>query len=91
MHYILELPRDFFLGLVFIWQHAQLLPFPSPADIFKGIIGSFISFVALWWPRYKLDKIAKSKYLHDHKRREAPTSTEHQQAAASIGALFEHH
>jgi hypothetical protein len=81
----------FYAGVAGLWHYACLLPFPSPSDIFKGIVGSFISFLVLWWPRYKLDAVAKQKYLHDHKRRPAPSSTEHQQAAASVGVLFEHH
>jgi hypothetical protein len=87
----LDIPLYLWLGIQGVFHALALLPFPSPTDIFKGVIGSFISFLVLWWPRYKLDRIAKQKYLHDHKRRPAPTSSEHQQAAASVSSLFEHH
>jgi hypothetical protein len=91
MYYLVHIPLYLYLGLVVIYQHMSVLPWPSITDIFKGIIDSFISFKVLCYPRYKLDKVARQKYLHDHKRKPAPTSTEHQQAAAAVGALFEHH
>lgn len=81
----------FDMGLLYIYHLLLVLPWPSLGQIFSGIIGSFISFLVLWWPRYKLDALARTKYLHDHKRRPAPTSSEHQQAAAAVGVLFEHH
>lgn len=90
LHDVLFSPLYFDLGLLHIYHLLLLLPFPSLTDIFKGIIGSFISFLVLWYPRAKLDRVARAKYLHDHKRKSAPTSSEHQQAAASVGTLFEH-
>lgn len=79
-----------FLGWAGVYHLLLLLPYPSLTDVFKGIIGSFISFCALWYPRYKLDAIARRKYRHDHKRMTAPTSREHQAAAASVSSLFDH-
>lgn len=90
MHYIDTACITFYLGVTGLWRLLYMLPWPSITDIFKGVIGSLISFLVLWWPRYKLDRIARQKYLHDHRRKPAPTSSDHQAAAASVGTLFEH-
>jgi hypothetical protein len=76
-----------YLGVEGLFLLLKQLPWPSMGDIF----GSFTIFLILWYPRYKLERLAKARYRHDHKRQTAPTTKDHQAAASSVSNLFTHH
>lgn len=80
----------FVTGVVGVYDILRLLPWPTPADIFKGVIGSFISFLILWKPRDFAERRWLRRRFGRKRAVRPPDQTDTAKAAAISSNMFPH-
>lgn len=87
---ILHLPLALFHFGETVFRFTLSLPWPTWNDIFRGVIGSFISFLILWKPRDFAERRWFKRRL-GRKKATRPPDHHNTAAAASMGGLFHGH
>jgi hypothetical protein len=93
IEYVIESPRYFLLGVIYIWQYVHALPWPSFERIFQGVVVGLISWAVLYVPKTKAERRLRRIERATHKKHTDRMSDKQSAASvmSSVSGIFNRH